>query len=734
MDSLGKKLTWPTDRTCRRLLEGCEKEPRYLPHLLRFLPETPEAVARVKKLYDPAAASAKPDDAWTTAVRNWLMRHGPYFRDELIRAARNATFKSFGLEGKEELVALARLDWARAEPILKEYAAGAERRRAAEARVILFRQALAAGNAGRASELRRQLQAAVADKKLPSYARGLACEGLLAVAWPGRDECYLSLFADETLRELSENSRLMRPLCGPVESDPDRWIPVLAKLVGNKDRAVHDNAVSCLIQFHLENARKDALAPLLPWLSDPGWSRAQDRLRLLQSLDRIGLPESVPGLIKVVEREDEFALAAAAAALAVYRDRRAGPALKSALQRDNDEKHRREVVAALLACDGLTDDEIVAAVEAYAVKLSTPEGLAEVRAALDAFSFKLPAKVSLGYQLWLLGPLREQAAARLLARADARDKDRPAVALNLRRTVQSWPGKTVDAYFLRRLRDGQADAETLEAVLNRRSSLRANVAAEVQALKDRPGVVGGWAAVLSGDPRQKSAILDGNDAAAQRALLAGARLVREPLPVVKVGRLLKKGSPAVALAAERYLESEDSPAARQLVYARHPGEALILGARHDFDPGHNNYEALDAWEKGLRAEVLGQDGPQEIYALFIAGYGRTGGQVVVRLRRDGAEVSVHVGKEAPDVRQLKPAELAALRASVTADKVDDLPPLNRVAFDGLQYEYLHLTKDGGRRVFMNNPNEDDAAYDRLLGSFSKLMGKGVELPKARFGP
>ncbi|HKB37544.1 MAG TPA: hypothetical protein VKD72_13940, partial [Gemmataceae bacterium] len=400
-----------------------------------------------------------------------------------------------------------------------------------------------------------------------------------------------------------------------------------------------------------------------------------------------------------------------------------------ALERDNDEHHRRFVVKALLTCDGLTDDEIVAAVEAYAGQVSTSEGIEEFQKAFEVLPKKrLPPRVSLGYHLFCLNPSRERAAAQLLARADALDNEKPRVALKVREVVQSWPGKAVDSYVLRRMGEGQADVATLQQALYRRNSLRATVAGELRALGDKPGAGRGWAAILLGDARQAAAILDGTDEEAQLTLLAGARLIREPLPVAKVGRLLKKTARDVPLAAERYLESEDSSAARRLVYDRHPGEALILGARQEFDPGHDTYEAFDAWEKRLRDEVLGKDGPEEIYALLSAGYWGNDGQRVVRIRGGRAELAIHRGKKLPEVRALAPAELAKLRGFVAENKIDDLPPFNAIVHDGIQYEYLHLTKKGGRRVFMNNPDvgaRDAPAYSQLTEHFANLDRKGL---------
>ena len=66
---------------------------------------------------------------------------------------------------------------------------------------------------------------------------------------------------------------------------------------------------------------------------------------------------------------------------------------------------------------------------------------------------------------------------------------------------------------------------------------------------------------------------------------ACARLLGGNLPVNEVGNLLEHQNKLLALAAERYLESEDSPEARNLVLKQtSEGEALILGARDSFDP------------------------------------------------------------------------------------------------------------------------------------------------------
>jgi hypothetical protein len=53
--------------------------------------------------------------------------------------------------------------------------------------------------------------------------------------------------------------------------------------------------------------------------------------------------------------------------------------------------------------------------------------------------------------------------------------------------------------------------------------------------------------------------------------------LREKLQVELVRGRLGTPNRALAMAAEKYLEVEDSPEARKLILARRPGEARILG-------------------------------------------------------------------------------------------------------------------------------------------------------------
>lgn len=132
-------------------------------------------------------------------------------------------------------------------------------------------------------------------------------------------------------------------------------VPRIIPLLKSHDNAVRATVAECLVSFQLEHARRDALAPLLPWIADPKWTSTSDaygRLRLLQSLDRVELPESVPYLRKAVRSDRAYELAAIAEALGHYEVRDAAPSLKEAGIREGDPYHRRAIVRALLKLDG----------------------------------------------------------------------------------------------------------------------------------------------------------------------------------------------------------------------------------------------------------------------------------------------------------------------------------------------------------------------------------------------
>src|SRR5262249_32291210 len=151
---------------------------------------------------------------------------------------------------------------------------------------------------------------------------------------------------------------------------------------------------------------------------------------------------------------------------------------------------------------------------------------------------------------------------------------------------------------------GTADRLAIGQALLRRDKLRESAASDLQRIISRGGRPAGIAAVLLRDQPGQIEILAGKDRDAQIALLARARALRDPLPLTAVGDLYKLKDARMSLAADRYLESEDSPEARKLVLSEHPGEAMIIGA--PFNPDRNN--EFNKWEEKLRETVRQKDG------------------------------------------------------------------------------------------------------------------------------
>lgn len=709
----------PPPETGRRLLQAALEHPDWIPRVLDRLPQDPETFDRVKLVYDSAPAQHWYSEHWGEAVAEWLMLNSEHLREQLVETASQARDGENGsVENATELTALARLDWDAAAPILARLAEGPEVRTKTLALSLQYRHLSKSGSPSEADHLRAILQAITLDPSAPGYSRDTAAEALLETEWDGRHEWYLALFEDPSLMRMKDGYYLRSPLYKPVRADPDRWIPVVSSLVGSEDRAVHDNAVSVLIYFQLDNARADALRPLLPWLFDPEWSSAADRLRLIQSVDRVGLREAIPGLIHIVDTDGAYA-DWAADSLAAFKVPEAAPALRKQVGKEADAMDRRRVIKALLACEGLSIEEMVTALHALCAQVATEDG----RKAYDEYRFPggdsapLPVEVSIGAELSREDFEPSEALVEaLIDSLGSFETGNPDAAVILRRIMAQWSSPRLDMLVLQELAAGKAEAEVISSVLARRRQIDGPVAVAWSQLLAHGGLALGITAVLLDDQDALLGVLKKGDPAARGALLAAARLVGSRLPIDHVVPLLSSDDDLVSRAAERYLEADDSREAREALWRRYEGQARILGSRPHYDPGHATFGVFDELEGELREEILADQGPDEIHALLSAGYWGGVGQRIIRLRDGRARLDCD-GRR----RTLTRDELRGLLDFITRNEVDDLGRLDTPTADGVQYEYLHLTPRGGRRVFMNNPDTaGGSVYDVLTSLFLDL--------------
>ncbi len=747
----------PSDKVRQRLLEAYEDRPEMLFGLIGFLPETADTHDRLYKLLGEEPEDELP---WKGMIQNWLQRNSRYFRDELIEAARGAHNNS--PEFDDDLRSLARLDWETARPILETFASASDERVTPISLSLLYEHARQSGDPALAEKYRAILKAIVVNRQSPRIARQTALSSLMEAEWGGQEEWFVSLFADPTLANLSEDKgkdddkpngdqdgRVGRvvydegwsifSVLPALDANAERWLPVISNLVGHHHPTVHRSAVRCLVNFLSgefgEIKKKQEIAQkLAPWLTEPRWADADDRRSFIESLKSLKLPEMLAGLIWVLDNdEEEDNRAAAADALTEYRDPRAIPALRRALEKEEDEERRDKIVTALVECGGFTDDELAAAIEAYAKATVTEEGQSEIdQARAGAAEKPLPLKVSIGRILDESETIKatEGLAIRLFERARALRKTQPALARQILRTIEGVDLPVAEINLVERIGEGWADVDSLTLALDNRDSLRKSAGDELQRLIRQGGYAAGVAAAILNDDRERKDALAGRDAKVQLALLACSRYLRDKLPVDLAGKLLDSPNRALAKAAESYLEVEDSREARRLVLARHPGEAYVLGHRQLHPSRHQPQLFFRDLEEKLRREIKSQSGLREIYAVAIPNSPELTVGVIIRVRNDKAELSVHEIEGRRSVRWLTDGELEELKRFTSRQEVEDLGPesfFNESDHGQLRHEYLRLTKEGGRRIILNGLRrapKNPTLHEELSGLFYNLGRAG----------
>jgi HEAT repeat protein len=744
----------PSEKVRQRLLQACEEEPEFPPGLFDFLPNTPDAHARLKRILDEEQTAGS--DALASSrqksrrdLREWLMCNSEYLRDELIREASNAKDDGSDVKGSQQLAALAGLDWRTAESLLKNYAAGAAPLTTAFALSLLYGHAAQNNQSAEVGSYRDRLKRIAGDPQSLNEARVMVVGALMKTDWQGRDEWFLSLFADRTLLRVTSLDGSIDALAEPVKRDPDRWIPALSRLIGHSDRNIHNAAALCLAQFidhpARKGARKDALLPLLPWLSDPQWAvglNDYNRGQLAESMGRLKIREALPGLIWMIKNEETYIRSHAADALAEMRDGSVVPILREAIragEKGADDYSPFSLTRALIACGGLTIQETVAALESCAEKaeVSVEDDLGDRRLSVGS--------QSQSFDIWvgqIVAQHEEYApealAAAVIERLKTLRAEKPDIAAKLWLIAQQWRFPAVDVAIVGRIADGSANLDALLVACKRRQDLRANADAALRELAGAGGYQAGVGAALLGDQSIALEILNGDDRAAKLALLACARVLREPLPVGKAGELLKSPHKPLALAAERYLESEDGAEARALLLALHPGEAVILDARESSDPKHKNKEAWIRWEDRLREDVKTNQA-DEIFAMLVFHYFdtapfRSSYNVIVRVRQGKAELCRQADVAREECRRLTERELRSLRDLYEEVSFDDLAPINLPGsgYGGSEGEFIKLDKGGGRRVYASNldrlsnllPYKTKKPHIQLATLFGQLSATG----------
>ena len=539
--------------------------------------------------------------------------------------------------------------------------------------------------------------------------------------WPGRDDWFMALYLDPTLVGLRSGVMMLDPLRYAVKENPDRLVPRVMELLGHEKDTVHALAVRSLMGLD----RSDSMHALLPWVRDSNWIRIKgpfadlNRSRLIERLGKTRVPGAAPELIHVLETGESRDRAKAAIALAsLYKSPEVVPALRKALVSPLRHEERMTIVRALASLDSLTVEEVVKGLDFYAFMQRSEEDQTKLASAQVVISGgEAIASMAIGILAveeypQLSDRLAAELATAMFSAATKHDQSMPIMAAYQRRVMAAWPDPTVMRWIVTEWSRGKVHGVVVHRVLELRKQYADKVRGELSALIPKGGELAGLAAVVLGDEAAVDSIVTGRDDRAQSAALAAARLVRHPIDVAKVAPHIRSENKQLALAAERYLESEDSAEAREVLYKHHEGEFLILGARENFDPNRDPADVFEVNERKLVERIQSDETLIEIHALmsYIDDEGGKQRLTVIEVRENGAEL-IRSGTE----RNLTEAEWRDWSTLLAEQRILDLPPLivqlkfKDHEYRGYQYEFLHLTRKRGRRLFMVHPGFRDWA-------------------------
>jgi HEAT repeat protein len=798
----------PTEKVKQRIMDEIARNPKLLPGYLNVLDH--DSADFVKRIYDNETGDGGLDKESRRMVRDWLTYNSPYYSDQLAELASNVTDSNEYVTNQEELLALTRVDFDKARPLIDRLNLDPSLKTSRVlAKWALYRHALDTDAIGDIEQYRDELKAIVEDKTALPGMRDLAMDALVSEKeWSGRDDWYISLLSDETLADLRVNGTSYTGLTTLMLVSPDgKYVEKMLGLVNSGNKTVRAAAVRNLILMVEQGP--EVIKALLPWLEDSDWAvdTGDTRAAILRKLADYQIPESVPGLIKILDEKgvqqvstasmaanamanaanamaNSMAPAvigrrsslpvntvpsstnsayygppvaypyrsAAVSALSKQKDGRAVPALRRILPY-GESYERSMIVKALLDCGGFTVAEQMDALET-GIKAENGGEVGDPSANTNAYYYTAnvrpgnitPAETKqlLSQQLMGATEISDELARAIVDRIELLDTKDPKLAAGYRHAILRWQNVVINIMLLRDVKRNIAGPDTMVRLLGQRKDLREKQSSDVSDLRTGSPAGVGIAACILDDPNDYAAILESGETEARIAMLACARLLRVPLTVSKVAENLKSPDQLLQIAAERYLESEDSVEARLTVLARHPNEARIMGATTAFyvdsSPGteseylwmlyqslgdnslyygwggSGNDSEIKAVEKRLQDEVKKDADLLGVY-WYDGNY--------IRIYRDRAIFSWEEDESRYRERPLSKEEYDEIRAYLAGNKVDELPPF--VACGGgycTAKELLMLGKNGGRRVYVNGGGEpgggDYPFFDGLEKYFARL--------------
>ena len=708
-DDLIEYWTWespektPDEATQRALLGVCERRPYECGSFSVFLAKDKATAERLKQLHDRIAAEHNERAHYlASGLHEWLAFNSDYFRDDLVNWACNSPDDISPEKQQRALARLLIVDREGAARGLREAATSGAPSAKVYALAALARNFDDVGGQSRFDWI-DQLKGIPTDTTASQSDKSTAINALMAANWEGKEDWFQALFGDPGLLEREQYSNNGPPLNGVVRSEPDKWIPRLTVLLTNRNDKVRANAAECLASFNLEHARADALKPLLPWIADPKWIQTPNehtRLRVLQSLTNVQIPEAVPFLLRAVEFDSGAWLQADAEALAHYKEFASAPALRKAAQREPDPHYRERVVRALFMLNAFTPKEIANGMKQYAVRVAAMPKEEWTDQAWDQFSrASHPLLLDIGHFACRWGNDDPDTAKVVVIEIRKLMEQNKKAAEILWLAMAQWRSSPSYEAIADRLKSGEFTSEWLWQLLNGKTNLG-------EYLKHAAGFHGAAAGIqgaLTREPDQIRHVIDGDDVDAKRALFAAARINRVVLPVTDVGQSVIASDQRVAKAAVRYLEGMDTSEARAELKERQLDAVRVLGTQLNFSAFSMDQGEISQSEVNLRNTFSEPEKPNEIFALLSEGNFGSDGQRAVLVYDNRIIVRRVDGNGRTRERELPAREFNILRTWMVKNNVFELPPYDEGVMDGIQLQFVHLTPNGGERVFMNNP-------------------------------
>ncbi len=819
-----RHMAIPSPRVAGRLMAEMRSNPKEAVRLVNLFSDNTEGTELIKDIYDRSLADNSLEKSERAALKAWLVDNSSYFAGELERQASKVKDANNYVTGHDSLLALTKHDWDRAEPIVNQlYNDQSQPVSRIAATWALYRRALQGSSISDADRYRDELKAMVENRSATYQMRDLALDALVVEKeWPGRDEWYFSLLADETLADMGTYTGLTTIILNsPIEKYKDKMI----EFVRSENAWVRGAAIRNLATMLTRSPDIEIIRALLPWLSDAKWSNGSDggtRSTLVRELANVKLPDSVPGLIQImnekpsqeeleerrqlIEEIDGAANAmsnsatfpantsfntmatntvsvrppinvtnsvsrsansanyatnavrsigysedfypfrySALLALEKQADIRAVPALRRLLGKTSDWEQGM-VVKAIIASGGFTVQELVDGIEA-AAKATEDEGISGSgnRNAANGpgmFYGSRDIRVTIGMGAAQLESPSDELVRGVVDRIESLERRDPKTANSMRSMLLNWKGIAVNAMLLRDVKNNKTTENALLKLLSSRKEIREKQPNDIYDLRTGSAIGIGLAGCMLVDVNDMAALLSAENAEATIAMLACARLIRAQLPIERTIPLMRSANERLALAAERYIESEDSVQARNAFLARHPNAAKITGATTKFGGSPGEYDLSDglsevfksvspfyasaqyagaaayegdfsAVEKKLQEEVIANGELLGVYNYE---------NYYVRIFADRVVFSVQEDDARYRERTLNKEEFDYLKNYLEYHRVNELPPFLSCSGGCEPRQLLMLGRNGGRRVFVKASRMPD--FFLGLDSYFADMARG----------